>query len=50
MLSSGNYLGVVRQSSGILLFDSKETTFEFGSFRTISGYLFGNYIIIFKKT
>ena len=30
----------------ILLFDSKETTFEFGSFRTISAYFFDNYIII----
>ena len=26
----------------VILFDSKETTFEFGSFRTISGYLLCN--------
>ena len=34
----------------ILLFDSKETTFEFGHFRTLSGRFFPNYIIIFHKT
>ena len=33
----------------ILLFDSKETTFEFGHFRTISDNFFANYIIIFHK-
>ena len=33
----------------ILLFDSKETTFKFGHFRTISGHFFANYIIIFHK-
>ena len=34
----------------ILRFDSKDTTFEFGHFMTISGHFFANYINIFHKT
>jgi hypothetical protein len=37
-------------SGPILRFDIKDTTFEFGHFRIISGHFIANYINIFQKT
>ena len=45
-----DFEGNLPKTINILLFDSKETTFEFDHFRTISGHFFANYIITFQKT